>query len=63
MAVLKIVGRFGQVLRECEVQGATTMGYAIFHIADMLGMDPESGAFYLSEYPGMITFTTGTSAT
>lgn len=53
MAVLKVVGRRGQVLKECEVQGASTIGYAVFHVSDILGVDPESGQFYLAEWPSM----------
>lgn len=53
MAILKIVGRQGQVLKECSVPSASSMAYAVLHVADFLGVDPASGEFFLAEYPTM----------
>ena len=53
MAILKIVGRQGQVLKECAVPSASSVAYAILYVADFLGVDPGSGDFHLLEYPTM----------
>ena len=53
MALLLVVGRRGQVLKECSVPNATTITYAAMHVADYLGVDPASGSFFLGEYPTM----------
>lgn len=43
----------GVLLREVDLPGATTMGYAAMHVAEKAGLDLAQFTYQLFEYPHM----------